>query len=95
MTAGVLLGMNQLEIHGKWWYLFHEGIWVYIGVRTCDVFSSLCYLILGSGCCLTFSSLLVFFDKPDFTPSKNVRVCNVCISISERSVASIVTLTQN
>ena len=28
MTAGVLLGMNQLEIHGKWWYLFYA----------CDVF---------------------------------------------------------
>ena len=72
MTAGVLLGMNQLEIHGKWWYLFYEGIWVYIGVRTCDVFSSLCYLILGSGCCLTVSWLLVLFDKPVFIPSKNI-----------------------
>ena len=46
MTAGVLIGMKQLEIHGKWWYLCYKGIWVYIGVRTCDVFSSL-YLIRG------------------------------------------------
>ena len=46
MTAGVLIGMKQLEIHGKWWYLCYKGIWVYIGVRTCDVFSSL-YLIWG------------------------------------------------
>ena len=46
MTAGVLIGIKQLEIHGKWWYLCYKGIWVYIGVRTCDVFSSL-YLIWG------------------------------------------------
>ena len=46
MTAGVLIGMKQLEIHGKWWYVCYKGIWVYIGVRTCDVFSSL-YLIWG------------------------------------------------
>ena len=45
MTAGVLLGLKELEIHCKWWYLFYKGIWVYIGVRTCDVFSLLCYLI--------------------------------------------------
>ena len=41
MTVGVLLGMNQLEIHGKWWYLFYAGFWFYLGVRTCDV----CYLV--------------------------------------------------
>ena len=46
ITAGVLIGIKQLEIHGKWWYLCYKGIWVYIGVRTCDVFSSL-YLIWG------------------------------------------------
>ena len=46
MTASVLIGMKQLEIHGKWWYLCYKGIWVSIGVRTCDVFSSL-YLIWG------------------------------------------------
>ena len=40
MTVGVLLGMNQLEIHGKWWYLFYAGSWVYLGVRTCEVFTS-------------------------------------------------------
>ena len=44
MTAGVLIGIKQLEIHGKWWYLCYKGIWVYIGVRTCDVFSSLCLI---------------------------------------------------
>ena len=41
MTAGVFIGMKQMEIHGKWWYIFYKGIWVYI-----DVFSSL-YLIWG------------------------------------------------
>ena len=38
MIAGVLLAMKQLEIHGKWWNLFYSGFWVYLGVRTCDVF---------------------------------------------------------
>ena len=45
MTVGVLLGMNQLEIHVKWWYLFNAGFWVYLGVRTSDVFCLVCYLI--------------------------------------------------
>ena len=49
MTAGVLLGMNQLEIHGKWWYLFYAGFWVYLGVRTCDVFYLVYHLIWGFG----------------------------------------------
>ena len=40
MTVGVLLGMNQLEIHGKLWYLFCAGFWVYLGVRTSDVCTS-------------------------------------------------------
>ena len=51
MTADVLLGMKQLETHGKWWYHFYACFWVYQGkhqgVRTCDVFSLVCYLILG------------------------------------------------
>ena len=38
MTVGVLLGMNRLEIHGKWCYLFYAGFLVLLGVRTCDVF---------------------------------------------------------
>ena len=49
MTVGVLLGMNQLEIHGKWWYLFYVGFWVYLGVRTSDVFCLVCDLIWGFG----------------------------------------------
>lgn len=72
MTAGVLIGMKQQKIHGKWWYLFYAGFWVYLCVRTCDVFSLVCYLILGFGFCLTVPWLLVFFDKPVFTPSKNI-----------------------
>ena len=63
-------------------------LWVNLGVRTCDVFSLVCYLIRGFGFCLTVSWLLVFSDKPVFTPSKNIRVFNVCISISEWSVIS-------
>ena len=71
MTAGVLLGMKQLEIHGKWWYHFSACFWVYLGVRTCDVFSLVFYLILDFGFCLIVSWLLVFFDKPAFASSKN------------------------
>jgi len=32
-TAGVLIGMKQLEIHGKWCYQFYACFWVYLGVR--------------------------------------------------------------
>ena len=32
MTAGVLFGMKQLEIHGKWWYLFYAG---FLGLPWC------------------------------------------------------------
>ena len=85
-----MLGKKQLEIHGKWWYHFYACFWVYLDVRTCDVFSLVCYLILGFGSIVSW--LLVFFDKPVVTPSKNKRVCNVCISISEWSVALIITL---
>ena len=70
-------------------------LWINLGVRTCDVFSLACYLILGFGFSLTISWLLVFSDKPVFTPSINMRVFNVCISISEWSVALIRTSTQN
>ena len=66
MIAGVLLGMKHWEIRGKWWYLFYAGFWVYLGVRTCDVFSLACYLILGFGFCLIVSWLFVFFVIPEF-----------------------------
>ena len=46
MIVGVLLGTKQLEIHGKWWYLFYAGVWVYLGVRSCGVFTLVCYHIL-------------------------------------------------
>ena len=55
MTAGVLIGIKQLEIHGKWWYIFYKGIWVYIGVRTCDVFF---HFVTSSGVLLLFDVLL-------------------------------------
>ena len=57
-----------------------------------NVFSLVCYLILGFGVGSIVSWLLVFSDKPVVTPSKNRRVCNVCISRSELSVALIITL---
>ena len=66
MTVGVLLGMKQLEIHSKYWYLFYAGFWVYLGVRPCDVFSLVYHLILGFGFCLTISWLFVFFAIPEF-----------------------------
>ena len=75
---------------------FMQVFWVYLGVRTCNVFCLVCYLILGFGFCLTVSWLLVFSDNPVFTPSKSRRVFNVCISTSEWSVALVITLsTQN
>ena len=49
MIVGVLLRMNQLEIHGKRWYLFYAGFWFYLGVRTCDVFYLVYHLIWGFG----------------------------------------------
>lgn len=61
MTAGVLLGMNQLEIHGKWWYIFYAGFWVYLGVRTSDGFYLVYHLIWDFGFSLTISLLFVFF----------------------------------
>ena len=52
-------------------------LWVKLGVRTCDVFSLVCYLILGFGFCLTVSWLLVFSDKPVFTPCRRLGPCQL------------------
>ena len=61
MIVGVLSGTKQLEILGKWWYLFYAGVWVYLGVRSYGVFTVVCYLILGFGLCLIVSWLFFFF----------------------------------
>ena len=52
-------------------------LWVNLGVRTCDVFSLVCYLIRGFGFCLTVSWLLVFSDKPVFTPCRRLGQCQL------------------
>ena len=52
-------------------------LWVNLGVRTCDVFSLVCYLIGGFGFCLTVSWLLVFSDKPVFTPCRRLGPCQL------------------
>ena len=36
----ILSVLVELGDHGKWWYLIYAGFWVYLGVRTCDVFTS-------------------------------------------------------
>ena len=66
MIVGVLSGTKQLEILGKWWYLFYAGVWVYLGVRSCGVFTVVCYLILGFGLCLIVSWLFFFFAISEF-----------------------------
>ena len=47
--CGCIVRNESIGIHGKWWYLFYAVFLVLLGVRTCDVFSLIFYLIWGFG----------------------------------------------